>query len=131
MISKFKRSFEMSGDSELTIEQKVTLIAHTTVTGSFTRAIEEFEKIFEKPASAKTALSSWKKKLLETESLMDKPRSSRPSLEESKSSVIHYATKNSNCTQREMSRNVGVLWEIHQSIIHNLKCASIKLYRYT
>ena len=36
MISKFERSFEISGDSELTIEHKIILVAHTIVTGSFT-----------------------------------------------------------------------------------------------
>ena len=117
----------MSGDSELTIEEKVTLVAHAIVTGSCTSAIEQFEKIYGKLAPQRTTISSWKKKLLETGSLMDKPRPFRPSLEDSKSAVIQYATANSSCTQREISRNVGVpLGSVNRS----LKLSGIKPFKY-
>lgn len=119
----------MSGDSEWTIEQKVILVAHAIVSGSCSQAASEFQKHYSMPAPSRTTISTWKKKLLETGSLMDKPRSGRPSLEEeTTSSVIQYAATNSTCTQREISRNVGVSLG---SVNRSLKAAGVKPYKYT
>lgn len=118
----------MSGDCELTVEQKVILVAHAIVSGSCTQAAREFQNQYSLPAPSRTTISTWKKKLLETGSLMDKPRSGRPSLDEEATAVAHYASENSNCTQREISRNLGIsLGTVNRS----LKASGIKPYKYT
>ena len=119
----------MSSDKELSIEQKVFIVAHAIVSGSCTQAADEFVKKYASPAPPRTTISTWKQKLLETGSLMDRPRSGRPSLDEnSRTAVTEYATENSNCSQREISRNMGISLG---SVNRSLRTAGIKPYKYT